>query len=67
MTAPAPRILKIAEVVKRVGSSRSYIYAQIALGQFPAPIKQGCSSGWLEQEISEHILKLAAAPREPQK
>ena len=66
MNRPA-RILRIREVASRVGLSRSSIYVRIKAGQFPGPIKQGASSGWLESEISDHILKLAAAPREPLK
>ncbi len=35
------RFLRIPEVLKRVGLSRSTLYARIADGQFPRPIKIG--------------------------
>jgi prophage regulatory protein len=55
-----PRILRIREVASRVGLSRSAIYARIKAGEFPVPIKQGATSGWLEAEVNAYILALAA-------
>lgn len=45
-------ILRRKQVEKRVGLSRSTIYAKIAAGEFPAPIALGARAvGWLESDI----------------
>jgi prophage regulatory protein len=46
------RVLRLPEVLARVGLGRSYIYKLISQGDFPRPIKLGPrASGWLEFEI----------------
>jgi prophage regulatory protein len=50
------RLIKLPEVERRTGLSRSTIYAMAAAGQFPRPIKlipNGRASGWLEDEVDE--------------
>lgn len=50
-TAPT-FMLPLPEVMKRVNRSKSTIYADIAKGTFPAPIKLGARSvGFIEAEI----------------
>ena len=50
------RILRRREVESRTGQSCSSIYADIAAGTFPAPVRRGLKSvGWLESEIDKHI------------
>jgi len=45
-------ILRCKQVEKRVGLSRSTIYAKVAAGEFPAPIALGARAvGWLESDI----------------
>jgi len=45
-------ILRRPEVQRATGLPRSSLYALIATGQFPAPIKLGRKScGWLEAEV----------------
>ena len=46
------RFCRICEVLKRTGHSRSGLYAAVAAGQFPAPVKIGrrCSA-WPESEV----------------
>ena len=47
--------LRLPEVRTRTGKSRSTIYAGIAGGTFPKPIKLGPRSvGWIEAEIEAH-------------
>ena len=47
--------LKLPEVRRRTGKSRSTIYAGIADGSFPKPIKLGPRAvGWIESEIESH-------------
>jgi prophage regulatory protein len=51
-------ILRLRQVMARVGRSRSGIYQLIALGEFPKSIKLGARAvGWLESEIDEWILE----------
>ena len=42
-------------VAGRVGMHPSTIYAEIKEGRFPAPVKLGRSSRWLESEIDAWI------------
>lgn len=39
----------------RVGMHPSTIYAEIKAGRFPAPVKLGRSSRWVESEIDNYI------------
>ncbi len=51
------RILKIGQVVKRVGYSKASIYRKIADGSFPKQSKLGVTAvGWLESDINDWIL-----------
>jgi prophage regulatory protein len=54
------QVLKLPEVQKRVGLSRSSIYAAVANLTFPAPIKLNASEraravGWLADEIDQYL------------
>ena len=50
------RLLRLKEVCRRTGKSRSDIYRNIAEGRFPAPVKLGeRSSAWVESEISDWV------------
>ena len=45
-------ILRIPDVMERIGLSRSSIYQKISEGTFPAPIKLGKRAvGWLNSDI----------------
>lgn len=35
------RFLRLPDVIERVGLSRSTLYAMVARGEFPAPVKLG--------------------------
>lgn len=49
-------ILRLNEVIKLTGLSRSTIYAYIERGEFPAPIKLGLRAvGWLASDIQNWI------------
>ena len=51
-TSKKERFLRLADVMKRTGLSRSYIYQSISEGKFPSSISLGARSvGWLESEI----------------
>ncbi|WP_375188531.1 helix-turn-helix transcriptional regulator [Sphingobium yanoikuyae] len=46
------RLLKLDEVMRRVGLGKSMVYRLISEGQFPAPYKiSPFASRWSEQEI----------------
>ncbi|NYH13458.1 helix-turn-helix transcriptional regulator [Paraburkholderia bryophila] len=49
------RIIRLPEVCRLIGLSRSVVYARIKQKQFPAPIKLGYSSGWIESEVQAWI------------
>lgn len=54
-------LLRLAEVMKRVGLRKTAIYAAIDRGEFPKPCKIGLSSRWPESEIEAYIEALKAA------
>ncbi|HCU05527.1 MAG: AlpA family transcriptional regulator [Gammaproteobacteria bacterium GWE2_42_36] len=46
------KILRLPEVKKLIGLSRSSIYLRISKGEFPKPISLGSRAvGWLEEDI----------------
>ncbi len=50
------RILRRREVEKRTGLSRSTLYAQMAEGTFPKPIRLGKRAvGWTDSAIEEWV------------
>jgi prophage regulatory protein len=50
------RLIKLAEVSRRVGLGKTMIYGLIREGRFPAPYKiSDYASRWSEQEISAWI------------
>jgi len=50
------RILRRREVEARTGLSRSTLYAQMAEGTFPRPVRLGKRAvGWMESTISEWL------------
>lgn len=57
------RILRLPNVLQLVGLSRSSVYARIQAGTFPAPIKMGHSSGWIESEVQGWIEQQIQATR----
>lgn len=52
MTTPQ-NILRRDAVERMTGLSRSTLYAKVAAGEFPKPIKLGARAvGWLERDIA---------------
>ncbi len=57
-------VLRRRQVEARTGLGRSSIYALIADGQFPAPIRLSANTvGWLEHEIDGWIAERTKASR----
>lgn len=58
------RFLKIADVIGKVGFSQSSIYAMMADGKFPQPIRVlGKSNRWLESDINQWMAEQIQAHR----
>lgn len=49
------RLLKLPQVESFVGLKKSKIYELIQSGEFPAPVKVGRASSWLEGEVQGWI------------
>lgn len=55
-SVPSLRILRLPEVIGRVGLRRASIYLHISKGSFPKPISLGARAvGWLESDIDGWI------------
>ena len=64
MIQPRLMVLRRRQVEARTGLGRSSIYALIADGQFPAPIRLSANTvGWLEHEIDAWIAERTKASR----
>jgi prophage regulatory protein len=60
---PRPKFLRLSEVVSRVGISRSAIYVWIAADKFPAQVKLGTRTVWVEAEVEAWVLQRIADDR----
>ena len=52
---PNPRLVRLSDVEQLTGFRKSHIYAAIKSGVFPAPIKSGRATRFLESEIFDWI------------
>ncbi len=56
----AQNILRLPQVLGRIGLSRSMVYEMISHGDFPKPVQLGPRSvGWLADEVDTWINKRA--------
>ena len=63
-TNPPIRFLRLPEVMKRTGLSRSTIYVRLAEGRFPRPVALGGRAvGWIEAEIEKWVTERIAESR----
>lgn len=58
---PHSQLLKIADVQRRTQLCRASIYNHVKAGAFPAPVKIGKHSRWLESEVEQYISGLMEA------
>ena len=61
------RIIRMRELVSKVGYARSTIHALIKEGRFPAPFKlvpNGRANGWLEDTIDKWMQERAEEVKE---
>lgn len=57
-------ILRLPDVIKQTGLSRSSIYLRITNHEFPPPISLGGRAvGWLQQEVDEWLLEKIESSR----
>ena len=65
--SPSIHILRLPEVMKRVGICRASIYQHMAAGVFPKSISLGARAvGWLEHEIDAWLVaKIQARGKDP--
>ncbi|MGE4531933.1 MAG: helix-turn-helix transcriptional regulator [Acidithiobacillus sp.] len=54
------RILRLPQVMELVGLRKTAVYQRIKENSFPAPIKLGSASGWMQHEIEDWINQQAA-------
>lgn len=55
------RIIKLAEVIRITGLSRSSIYRKLNDNSFPVPVPLGHKAvGWVEDEVHQWILERIA-------
>lgn len=56
------KVLRLHEVLDRVGLSKSTLWRYINEGDFPSPIKLGPrATGWIEREVDEWIASRSRA------
>jgi prophage regulatory protein len=59
--APTASLLRFPAVLKRTAMGRTALYALIKAGKFPAPVKVGGASAWVDVEITRWIEELMLA------
>lgn len=57
----APEMLRVSDVLKRTGMSRTSLYRKLRQGAFPAPLELGSNAiGWESTTVADWI---ASRPR----
>jgi prophage regulatory protein len=57
------RFLKLPDVQAKIGLKKTEIYARIKAGEFPAPIKLGTASRWVEDELDAWMTRVVEQSR----
>ena len=53
-------VIRLPEVMRRVGLKKSAIYKRMGDGTFPKPLSDGGVNRWFESDIDEYIARLKA-------
>lgn len=53
------RLIRVREVLEKVGLGKTTVYALIKAGEFPQPRKVGHASLWVESEIEGWVRNVA--------
>ena len=56
---PKARLLRLSEVLTTIALGRTMVYALMARGEFPQPLKAGRTSRWVESEVQAWVMRLA--------
>jgi prophage regulatory protein len=62
-TAPRERLLRLPEVLDRVGMRTTAWYEGMKKGVHPKPVKRGRSSLWPESEINAYVQRVISESR----
>ena len=58
------RLIRLPEVMAVTGKAKTQIYAGVRTGSFPAPVKDGSLSLWVQSEVQAWVNdRIANAPR----
>jgi len=63
MSIPTDSLIRLDEVLRQTGGTKSQTYIDIKKGVHPPPIKRGKVSLWPQSEINEYIEQLKAGER----
>jgi prophage regulatory protein len=55
------KLIRLPEVLSRVGLKKTKLYALIAEDEFPRPVKIGAASAWVESEVDHWLSERASA------
>lgn len=55
------RLIRLPEVINKIGLSRPTVYRMIERGEFPKPVKQGRTSAWVSREVNDYLDKKCSA------
>lgn len=62
--SPQPRLIRLREVIDRVGLRKTALYARVRTGEFPKPVNLGGVVAWVESEVDAWIeAKITARER----
>ncbi|RFF46221.1 helix-turn-helix transcriptional regulator [Xanthomonas campestris] len=49
------RLIRLPDVLERVGMSKSTLYSRVRAGTFPKPVHLGTLSAWVESEVGNWV------------
>ncbi len=55
------KFLKLPDVCEKVALGKTEIYARIKCSTFPAPVKIGAASRWLESDLEDWMAQISAS------